>query len=186
MNKSKIIGVVIGVVVFIFMIIGLTYAWFTWQSSNTNVTGTSNCFNIDYGISQEIGSSSTSYQMKLGESYTDGEYASVTLSIDSKCAGVTATGKLYLNTNTAGTSTEILSGALKYTVIEKNETASAEVATGTITSTDKLLLLDNIPISASTSVSYEVWVWIDGNIADNTYYKASYSGYISAEATQTD
>lgn len=186
MSRTKLIGALIGVIVFISMIIGLTYAWFVWQSSNINISGTSNCFNVNYGISQEIGSSSASYQMSLGESYTDGEYASVTLSLDPNCSGINATGKLYLNTNTAGTSTEILSGALKYTVVEKNGTISEEVATGTITSADKLLLLDNIPISLSTSTSYEVWVWIDGTIADNTYYKVSYSGYISAEATQTD
>ena len=33
MKKSKIIGSIIGVLIFIIMITGITYAWFTWRSN---------------------------------------------------------------------------------------------------------------------------------------------------------
>ncbi len=186
MKKSKIIGSIVGIVVFVAMIAGLTYAWFTWRSSNIPVAGNSNCFIIDYDIGQEIGSASDKASFDLVESYDEGQAAIVTLSINEKCVGMKGKGVLYLNTNSAATDNAIIKGALKYTIIKKVGDESEEVGTGTITTKNKLKLVDNIPLDTTSKVTYEVWVWIDGTIADNTYYKANYSGYISAEVTQVE
>ena len=186
MKKTKIVGTIIGVLIFTITIIGITYAWFIWHSSNINITGSSECFTIDYGISQEIGANQAA-GLTFGESYTDGLYAVVTLGLNSLCSNISGSGKLYLNTNTAGTDTEILGGALKYTVVRVNGVTKTAVANGAITSTNRITLLDNINLtSLSGTYTYEVWVWLDGNIADNNYYGKEYSGYISAEANQVE
>lgn len=43
-KKIKLIGTIIGVVLFIIMIVGVTYAWISWQSGNTIISGKSGCF----------------------------------------------------------------------------------------------------------------------------------------------
>lgn len=233
-KNAKLIGTIIGIIAFVILIAGATYAWFTWRSSSINISGTSGCFVIDYGISKEIGATSVA-PLKLGTSYSDGLIAEVTAKINSSCTGVTGKGTLYLNTNIEGTSPAILKGALKYHVIAsttkendvvenptvKNSQAksstsdkltggglgSSEIGgteiggveigggdigdatqeqfkTGVITSTGKLAILTNIDLDTLTTRRYTVYVWIDGEIADNTYADATYSGYISLEATQ--
>ena len=184
MKKAKIVGTIIGVILFVAAIAGVTYAWFTWQSGNINISGSTGCFTIDYGIGQEIGAGS-SESLKLGTSYTDGLYAEVTLGLNNRCTGISGKGSLYLNTNTAGTDTDILTGALKYTALRILDQESTIIAEGVLTSTDRITLATNIDLSATaTNYTYRVYVWIDGEIADNTYADATYSGYISAEAIQ--
>lgn len=182
MKNAKIIGTVIGIALFIALVAGATYAWFTWRSSSINISGTSGCFVIDYGISKEIGASSMA-SLKLGSSYNDGLTAEVTAKINDSCTGVTGTGTLYLNTNVTGTSTAILKGALKYAVISEAN-GTTPIATGVISSTGKNAILSNIDLDTATTRKYTVYVWIDGVLADNTYADATYSGFISLEATQ--
>lgn len=179
MNKAKIIGTVIGIVAFVALIVGATYAWFTWQSSSITINGTTNCFAIDYGISQQIGGTSAA-SLKLGTSYTDGLSAVVTAKINANCTGVTGTGTLYLNTNTSGTSPAILGGALKYQVLE----GSTLLENGVISTTGKKEILTGISLDQGTTHTYTVYVWIDGELAGNNYADTTYSGYISLEATQ--
>ncbi len=180
MKKAKLIGAIFGIILFIGLIAGFTYAWVSWQSSNIKIEGTAECFDIDYGISQQIGSASTKGSLNMASSYTEGLSAKVTLALKTGCS-VTGTGKLYLNTNTSGTSTDILKGALKYAVLV--DSATTPSATGTITVTGQKLLLDSINISSTTATTYTVYVWLDGEIADNTYANLTYNGYISAEVT---
>lgn len=182
MKKAKLIGSIIGIILFVALIAGFTYAWIAWQSSNINISGKSDCFDIDYGISQQIGSASEKLSLSMTDDYTDGLSAKVTLSLKSECANIPGTVTLYLNTTnvgiTSGTSIDILNGALKYTVVSDNNV----LASGVINTSDKLALVDNIDVSSTTPITYTVYVWIDGSIADNSYANLTYNGYISAEA----
>lgn len=47
-KKVKIIGTIVGIVLFIVLIAGFTYAWFTWESSKISVGGNTACFDINY------------------------------------------------------------------------------------------------------------------------------------------
>ena len=47
-KKIKIIGTIIGIVLFVILIAGFTFAWFTWESSRINISGNTACFNINY------------------------------------------------------------------------------------------------------------------------------------------
>ena len=182
MKKAKLIGSIIGVFLFIALVAGFTYAWIAWQSNNINIAGRSDCFDIDYGISQQIGSASGKASLSMTSDYTEGLSAKVTLSLKTECANIPGTATLYLNTTnvgtTSGTSSGILNGALKYTVVS----GTSVLANGVIDSNNKIPLLDNIDVSSTTPTTYTVYVWLDGEVADNSYANLSYLGYISAEA----
>lgn len=187
MKKAKIIGTIIGVLIFIIVVSGITYAYFTWRSNDVVISGSSKCFVIDYGVSQEIGAADISENISIGNSHRDGSYAEVTFNLDGNCSGAKALGTLYLNTNDVGTDAEVLTGALKYTVIKKTDITSRVVSDGVITSTDTITLLDDIELSAeSQDYTYQVWVWIDSSLSDGSYIGSHYSGYISAEAEQVE
>lgn len=185
MKKTKLIGAIIVSTIFILMIAGSTYAWFNWKSDNANISSKSNCFVINYGISQEIGFSDASHFLTMGEDYTSGLFSTVSLSINPNCTGIKGVGTIYLNTNVIGTDDDILTEGLKYTVVRKTGSNSEILTSGTITSTEKIKLLEDINITTNT-YTYEVWVWIDSNIFDNNYNKANYSGYISAEVNEAN
>ena len=176
MNKAKLIGAIFGVILFIALIGSFTYAWVTWQSDNINTSGTSDCFDIDYGVSKEIGSSSTKESLEMVNNYTEGLSAKVSLALKSNCKNVSGLATLYLNTNSASSS--ILKGALKYTVF-KGEIVVSE---GSINTSEKITLLDNIEVNDTTPITYTVYVWLNGEEVDNSYANLSYYGYISAEA----
>lgn len=182
MKKAKLIGSIIGVFLFIALIAGFTYALIAWQSSNINIAGRSDCFDIDYGISQQIGSASSKASLNMTSDYTEGLSAKVTLSLKTECANFPGTATLYLNTTnvgtTSGTSSDILKGALKYTVVS----GTTVLASGVIDTNSKIVLLDNIDVSSTTPTTYTVYVWLDGEVADNSYANLNYIGYISAEA----
>ena len=176
MKKAKLVGTIFGVILFIALIAGFTYAWVAWQSDNINISGTADCFDIDYGISQQIGSASTKGSLEMASSYTEGLSAKVSLALKSTCTNVSGTATLYLNTSSA--SANVLKGALKYTVLKD----STVVSTGVISSSNKITLASNIDVSSTTPVTYTVYVWLDGTVADNSYADTTYTGYISAEA----
>ena len=182
MKKAKLIGSIIGVFLFIALVAGFTYAWIAWQSNNINIAGRSDCFDIDYGISQQIGSASAKASLSMTSDYTEGLSARVTLSLKTECANIPGTATLYLNTTnvgaTSGTSSGILNGALKYTVVS----GTSVLANGVIDSNNKIPLVDNIDVSSTTPTTYTVYVWLDGKVADNSYANLNYLGYISAEA----
>ena len=182
MKKAKLIGSIIGVFLFIALVAGFTYAWIAWQSNNINIAGRSDCFDIDYGISQQIGSASSKASLSMTSDYTEGLSAKVSLSLKTECANIPGTATLYLNTTnvgtTSGTSSGILNGALKYTVVS----GTSVLANGVIDSNNKIPLLDNIDVSSTSPTTYTVYVWLDGEVADNSYANLNYIGYISAEA----
>ena len=176
MKNAKLIGAIFGVILFIVLVAGFTYAWVSWQSNDININGTADCFNIDYGISQQIGSASTNGSLEMASSYSEGLSAKVSLALKSNCANVPGTATLYLNTSSA--SSNILKGALKYTLLKDNTI----IKNGVINTTSKITLLDNIDVSGTTPITYTIYVWLDGSVADNSYANLKYNGYISAEA----
>ena len=53
-NKSKFVGQLIGIILFIIFIGGITYAVFNWRSTNTNISVTTKCFDIQGNSSYSI------------------------------------------------------------------------------------------------------------------------------------
>lgn len=176
MDNKKLFGAIIGVIAFIAVIAGATYAWFTWTSSPTTVGGTTGCFDIVYAKGTDISGS-----LVPSSSYTGGKSTSVTINIDPKCT-ITGKATLKLTTNATDDATAIplTAGAVKWAVYKSGTTDA--VATGTVTATGTIDLAQ-VDLT-TTATTYDFYVWLDGTIADNTYVGKTYSGSISATATQ--
>lgn len=174
MEKRKLYGTIIGVSLFVLFIIGITYAWFTWSSGTTVLSGTSGCFEIEYTNGPEI-----SGNISPSSDYTGGKSTTATMNIKSSC---TTQGNATISITTNDTTTIDLSkGAVKYAVYN----GSTPVANGTGTITGGTQSLATVELT-KTATTYTVYVWIDGTIADNSYVGLAYSGYIHASAVQTE
>lgn len=171
MEKHKVIGMVVGVLAFIALVAGLTYAWFTWTSGNTTINGTTECFTINYENGQEI-----TGEIIPSASYTGGKTTTVKIGISPSCT-IGGTAKIKLTTESS-TTIKLTDGAVKYAVYK----GDAEISSGNVTSGT----IDLATVNLTTSqVTYTVYIWVDGAITDNTYVGTSYSGYIHATAEQT-
>ena len=171
MEKHKIIGTIVGVLAFIALVAGLTYAWLAWTSGNTILGGTTECFTINYVNGQNI-----SGQIIPSASYTGGKTTTVQIGIAPSCT-IGGTGTIKLTTESS-TTINLNDGAVKYAVYN----GSFEVASGNVTSGT----IDLATVNLTTSqVTYTVYVWLDGELTDNSYVGKTYSGYIHALAEQT-
>lgn len=95
-------------------------------------------------------------------------------------ASCTTEGEATINLTTHDTTTVSLDdGAVKYAVYN----GQTLVNEGTITGSTQALATVDLTKTATT---YTVYVWLDGNITDNTYIGKSYSGQISVSAIQTE
>ncbi len=172
MEKRKIYGAIIGVLAFVICIVGITYAWFTWNSGNTILSGESGCFTIEYTNGTAI-----SGNISPSNDYTGGKSTTATMNIDPSC---TTEGEATINLTTNDTTTvELTNGAVKYAVYNGDVLVNEGSVSG---STQALATVD----LTKTATTYTVYVWLDGQIADNTYIGKAYSGYISVTAVQTE
>lgn len=196
-KKIKIYGVILGVVLFILLVVGFTYAALTWRSPNITITGNTECLDIDELNGEEIngeelllldesdiisnntitikkGMLLTSISAKLSNTCSINGYLTLYLNVESLSNGFTSEGNS--------------TGALKYVVTTYDPTAYNEkittnsllnntnntfniLKTGTITSvstTDtKIKLTDGANLSKNSYLSYIIIFYIDGDLAHN-------------------
>ena len=172
MEKRKLYGTIIGIVAFVALVVGVTYAWFTWSSTPRVLSGTSGCFTINY-----VNGTAIDGNIAPSADYTGGKSTTATLSIADDC---TTEGEAKINLTTNGSSTVSLAeNGIKYAVYNANALVSEGVVTGS-TQTLATVELTKVP------TTYTVYVWIDGTIANNDYVGKTYSGYIHVSATQVE
>ena len=182
MEKKKLIGTIIGVIAFIALIAGATFAWFTY-SITLNKAGynfTSSNFSIVYGHGTDI----TGIKMLSAEpsTITTGA-ANGEVTLSAKTTGtITGTMTVYLNV-TAG-STIITKQALKYIMCVDTTTVSASCTKNTVTVNNNVATLGTVPVN-STLKNIHVMLWLDAAKVDQSLDGTSFSGYISASAEQT-
>ena len=202
-NKNKlIIGIVLGII----LVSGITYAILTWTSTRINLGITSDCFTIDYTKGGDITGSlkllneedlitnDNKFTIKNGVGIS-----SANIGINSSC-NIEGYGRLLLNVTsisdafTTGSSV----GSLKYVVLKNTSsiTSPSDVsvtsllnqsfdieAKGSITSSGtKDILVRNL--SNTEIYKYLIVIYIDNNIAGNDVIGATFTGNISADATQ--
>ena len=194
-NKSKIIGILIGMIGFILVVSGATYAWLTWRSNNIVVAGSTDCFVVNYPITREIGTLQSPAKFRYFTSYNRDNlnqlvanplYAEVALSISNTC-NTTGTGTIYLTTDSTGTDNAILGGGLKYTLTSVTNNEETVLNTAAITSTNEIALKNDISVTTTSgSTVYRVYVWLDGALADETYLNKNYVGSIRAEVVSNE
>ena len=92
-KKIKMLGAIVGIIMFIVLIAGATYAWVTWQSDNTRLSGNTGCFpDINYVNGNTLSSNNV---LLFDESLIINNnkiiikngmtYLNVTASVDSNC-----------------------------------------------------------------------------------------------------
>ena len=193
MNNKKLIGTILGVIAFVALIAGATFAWFSAAVSVTNGTynATAQNFVINYTKGTDIES------VPIVASGTASNATSLVVS--AYRAATTATGQLELKLTTSSNNTLTTSGAIHYAVCEgaatnpattakctgSLETANSNnvLATGTVTANGTKTLYTASTI-ATTATYYHIFFWIDGDDISNDHLGQSYAGYIHAKATQ--
>ena len=178
-EKKKLLLTVLGVVIFIVTIAGITYAAFGWVTDpNTGyIGGTSDCFNISYVKGDDILDGSLSF----GTSYTDGLSVTVSAGLDTNCNIEQGIGTLYLNTDDI-TSDELL-GILRYQVLDNG--TPVDGASGIVTSKGNTPVYSNFNITTEVH-QYTVYIWVDINDINDSNMSdimtSSYSGSVSMTA----
>lgn len=186
MNQKKLIGTIIGVLLFAALIAGATFAWFTFSVnvSNGNYNATTGKFSIDYVGGGEITSAPT---------VTTGTPENATVKqITAKLSDASISGKITIKLTTSSTNLLTTSGAINYAVCTSTSPTSTcttdfsnAVATDSITTSgEKVLYAD--PTDLTTTIRYYfIYFWIDGSKITAEMVGNEYSGYIHASGQQT-
>ena len=179
----------IGIVSLGLLLTGGTYAWLIFNEvtiGNNNLNVDTANFVIDY---------TSSLTGELIPSKTDkgGLSGTVTAKINSGAGVKSATGSLYLYANT-GTDSLLYEGtelgiALKYAVYSGN----TRLAYGTVNSDiikndvpNGMLIYDGFKVKNTQATTYTVYLWLDGELVDNRYLGAKFSGSLNLKAVQDD
>lgn len=159
--KKKVIYSIIIVSVIIILSIAVTYAVYTF-SAVVNISGTSECFDVNYVKGQDIGSDSNPANFSLASTYTEGLSSVIKVNLKDTCTISNGTGTLYLNTDSTTSSILLTSNVLKYQVLD----GTNEVASGIVSSTGNLPIYNNIEINNQVK-QLTVYIWIDGSLVNN-------------------
>lgn len=159
--KKKVIYSIIIVSVIIILSVAVTYAVYTF-SGVVNISGTSECFDVNYVKGQDIGSDSNPANFSLASTYTEGLSSVIKVNLKDTCTISNGTGTLYLNTDSTTSSILLTSNVLKYQVLE----GTNEVASGIVNSTGNLPIYNNIEINNEVK-ELTVYIWIDGSLVNN-------------------
>ena len=182
--KKKVIYSIIIVSVIIILSVAVTYAVYTF-SGVVNISGTSECFDVNYVKGQDIGSDSNPANFVLANNYTEGLSSVIKVNLKDTCTISNGTGTLYLNTDTTTSSILLTSGVLKYQVLE----GTSEVANGIVSSTGNLPIYNNIEINNEVK-QLTVYIWIDGSLVNdsnsNDILSSIYKGNITMSIESGD
>ena len=183
--KKKVIYSIIIVSVIIILSVAVTYAVYTF-SGVVNISGTSECFDVNYVKGQDIGSDSNPANFSLASTYTEGLSSVIKVNLKDTCTISNGTGTLYLNTDTSVTSSTLLSGKLlKYQVLD----GTTPVGSGIVSSAESIEIYKDIPIT-TTVKTITVYIWLDGNLVteqnQNEILSSVYKGHISMDIKSGD
>ena len=183
--KKKVIYSIIIVSVIIILSVAVTYAVYTFSGS-VNISGTSECFDVNYVKGQDIGSNSNPANFVLASTYTEGLSSVIKVNLKDTCTITNGTGTLYLNTDTSVTSSTLLSGKLlKYQVLD----GTTSVGSGVVSSAENIEIYKDIPIT-TTVKTITVYIWLDGNLVteqnQNEILSSVYKGHISMDIKSGD
>ena len=182
MEKRKVLGTIIGVLAFIALIAGISFAWFSWQSSNnTLVSFTVGGVDITFDAGADI-TSSKLRPVSTKEYGVANDYAiKKTITASSP---LTAYLNLYLTLET-------LPDGLKHeSFIWELYKGSELVGKGNFKNSnqgDKITIASSQKITNTTS-TYDLYIWIDGNNYANpeTMQNQTFKFVLSADGTDQE
>lgn len=204
-DKRKILGTLLGILGFIAVMAGLTYAMYTTSQTNSNtISGGHECVNINYKKGTDINVT----ELEQVDSYTETKASTIiTFNQDNTngdCGN--SVGTIYINTKeatsgvingitetiTSGTqSTTLTHGVLRYTIERREGSSTTATVSKTYTGyVNKIgdTVVDVGKLNTSTT-TYTVYLWLEkdatNTITESTISEAKYSGYIHAGARQS-
>ncbi len=193
MDTKKTIGAVVGVIAFIALIAGATFAWFTASAAVTNATYNGTV--CSYSLTVTGGSINTSLPLASSTATSDYFYAKTHATIGAQGVMSTVTAKLAsaCSASSAGTATiraTISAGAstncpLSYAVFSGSTTdyTGTPLAKGTITSASAKTLTTTSTLT-TTDQTYKIWLYLDGDVITNSAcMNLAYKGNITVVST---
>ena len=182
MEKRKVLGTIIGVLAFIALVAGISFAWFSWQSSNnTLVSFTVGGVDITFDAGADITSSKLRPVSTKEVGVSKGYAVKKTITASSP---LTAYLNLYLTLET-------LPDGLKHeSFIWELYKGSDLVGKGNFKDAnqgDKITIASSQKITNTTS-TYDLYIWIDGNNYANpeTMQNQTFKFVLSADATDQE
>ena len=167
-----------------------TYAFIQLNATSNTATGTGGCFNVNYsGNSTDVNNS----EVVTSTQYTTVKSTKIALYKSADC-DIYTEASIYLhtdtNTNSAplcleSTNQDYIDGccSMKYQVMQGDTVISSGTVNEPTNENDDQILA-TVPLTTS-SVSYDVYLWIDSSTSKGIYHGTTYSGSIYASAIQS-
>ena len=175
-NKVQLIGTIVGVLLFIALIAGFTYAYLLTRTEKTLTTG-SGKFSIDYAIVQNITASSLS----PSTSKTDGLHGIVKAKLST--GSVSGKFNIYITPTTiAGLNT---SDVLRYEVYVNGSSTATKTGTfNGVSANTAVKVLDSYNLaSTSTYTNFDIYIWLDNAKVTSDVIGKTFAATISADST---
>ena len=184
MDKRKLIGTIIGVMMFAALIVGATYAWlyFTANVTNTNTSGSTLTYWVDYEKGTAIS------ELPILDAPTTSNTSVTTITAKRPQYSIANNIKIYLTTTSNNTLTK--SGAVKYVICENscNATFSGNTIRSVTTNSKVEIFSGSLSgttaSNSNTTHTYKVYFWLDAATLVNEHVGQSYSGYLHADSSQ--
>lgn len=184
MSKRKLIGTIIGVVAFAALIAGATYAWL---SNNLGVNnGVYNVASKNFVINFTKGTD-ISNGVPILATATAGTAKNLNVKAGLATGSTPGTITIYLNISSIDTN--LKNNSIKYSyckgTCQNTDFADHTNSIGS-SSGNKIAIVTNDPITSTTQTTYNIYFWLDGSLIGDSQLGKSFSGFISAEAQQTE
>ena len=179
-KNTKLIGYIVGVVLFIATVVGFTYAMYTYVLFN-DLNVSTNTKGLDKYIEYTKGTNISGATLNLGTSYTDGRSATISFYKTNDTYNIY--GHIYLDITTIDSSLSS-SGALKYAVLDGSSNVIGEGIIKDVVNGDSVLAATNIVLSTTAS-NYTIYVWLDENRYDSASGSTNLNISIRCSATMT-
>ena len=148
------------------IIIGSTYAFWTWNSNTTKNVIINTSDDLKNYVVYDEGNSTFSGSFEASNTYNHGMHSTISLYKTQEVANIDLTAIIHMNINQIGTNMAS-STALKWVVTSgTSNNPGSEIASGNfvgVNSGDVLTLVPNITVTM-TETFYTVWIWLDGNL----------------------
>lgn len=201
MNKKKLIGTIIGVIMFGLLMAGATYAWLSFNA--TVVNAKYNTHTVNYWVNYTKGTDLSDMPI-LSSTATPSNTLSATITAVKPTGSLVDHLNIHLTTSTDNILTKDSDDdddgkyLINYALCEGtcSESFTSAVATGYIdqdfydNATTKTIDIYtdhyDTALTANATFTYTMYFWIDAEELENRHLNLTYSGYIHASANQAD
>ena len=192
-NSNKIIYIFLAIAVTMFLIVGGTLAYWSWQSAAAQNTAISFTVTSDLACSADGGGSITSNDVKLAPAKcTDTEHAiqrTITTNTTTPLSDEIINMDLWLDINNIDTNLRN-SDNFKYAVTTSPDSCTSGVVTAgdafkNKISSNKAYLFNNKEYIGSQNKTYYLWIWLDEAETNNNTQNKSFNLSLNGECRDT-